>query len=303
MILLSLLGEQPIPNLLVARRLRPTANWLAYTDRTKTVGEHLQKLLPGARLLKVEPYALEKIMAKMQAELPPDQPATFNLTGGTKPMMLAAYELARQRRANFVYLESERRQSRLYEYAFTGETPTLARETTLPALITAADYLNAYLPGFREEGPSSTEGGPFEQAVATALQKRGFEVLQGVRPQGVADQIDIDLVIRANNQVGIAEVKLGGGDSPKKAVDQLNTAGEQKYLGTYTAKFITTARALRPEIRTLAQALKITSLVVDDYHDATRPLLSKTSADKLAAALAAQLGSPNPPITNYPLPQ
>jgi predicted RecB family endonuclease len=155
-----------------------------------------------------------------------------------------------------------------------GQFQRLAPPEELPELITIADYLNAHLPGFRVEGASQTDGGHFEQAVANALQEAGFEVMIGVRPERVADQIEIDLVIRYKNQVGIAEVKLGGGEAPKKGVDQLSTAGRREYLGTYTRKFLIVARRQNNKIRQLARESDVTLIELPDYRSG-RPLSSR----------------------------
>lgn len=289
--LISLIGEQPIPVLLVDRALKPTRHLLAHSEKTCRVAENLKQLLPHAQpLLLHDPYDLDGIRAAFERVYQPGM--TFNLTGGTKPMMLATYELARQHQAPFVYLESERHQSRLYEYAFAQETPQLTRETIIPTLLDIKTYLNAYLPGFSTEPYTANSGAMFEQAVAQSLQKRGFEIATNVRPNGVGEKIEIDLVIRAGNQVGIAEVKLGDSrdEAPKKAVDQLNTAGEQKYLGTYTAKFLITARKPRSGIMALAHAHRITVIVLN-YRDGA-PSLTLPEANKLGDAVRDVLGQP-----------
>ncbi len=41
---------------------------------------------------------------------------TFNLTGGTKTMAFAAYELAKSMRSPFTYLQSEGNTSQLFRY-------------------------------------------------------------------------------------------------------------------------------------------------------------------------------------------
>lgn len=271
--LLSLIGEQPMPVLLPARFLQPERTLLVCTERTKPVAQRLQELLPHAQIEPTDPYDLPAILAALGKLLPAGEAAIVNLTGGTKMMMLAAFALAMQRGWDFVYLESEHTPFVLHRYSLADGHLRRISSQELPALISAADYLNAHLPGFDETGCSRDEkghltiGGRFEQAVVNALKDR-FEVLAGVRPKGVANQIEIDLVIRRGNRVGIAEVKLGGGDArPKQGIDQLSTAGGRVYLGAYTSKFLITGGRPAPSIKRLASERGVTIIPLPGYDD------------------------------------
>lgn len=92
-------GEQPVPNLLPARRLRPDVAVLIHTDRTREIAARLRALLEpwsACHLCEVDPYHVLHIydrLARFIAEELPAEPLTFNLTGGTKPMILAALEV------------------------------------------------------------------------------------------------------------------------------------------------------------------------------------------------------------------
>lgn len=271
--LLHILGEQPMPILLPDRFLRPERSLLVCTTRSEPVAQRLKRLIPHGQIELVEPYDLPAILAELGKLLPAGEQAIVNLTGGTKMMMLAAFALAMQRGWDFVYLESEHPPAILDRYSVgSGGLKRQARHK-LPALITAADYLNAHLPGYRETGPSRDEqgrltiGGRFEQAIQDAL-KDHFEVLAGVRPEGVANQIEIDLVIRLGNRVGIAEVKLGAdGERPKQGIDQLSTAGGRAYLGTYTSKFLITGSRPARSIEQLASERGVTIIALPGYDD------------------------------------
>ncbi len=281
--LLHLIGEQPMPILLPDRFLQPERSLLICTTKTQAVAEHLKRLLPHAAIEETDPYDLPAILARLNALLPADQPAIVNLTGGTKMMMLAAFALAMQRHWDFVYLASERPPATLQRYTTGAGGLKRQVQHSLPSLISAADYLNAHLPGFRSEGYHRdddgrlSDGGVFEQAVFQALQPHVDEVLAGVRPEGVADQIEMDLVIRVGNQVGVAEIKLGGrAERPKQGIDQLSTAASREYLGTYTAKFLITANPLARSVLQLAREKQVTVVTLTGY----RPGDPLTPADK-----------------------
>lgn len=270
--LLALVGEQPMPVLLPDRFVQPERTLLICTARSRPVAQRLLRLLPHAAIEETDPYDLSKILTRLGELAPVDAPMLVNLTGGTKMMMLGAFALTMQRGWDFVYLESEHRPAVLYRYSVASGRLRRKEGTPLPPLITAADYLHAHLPGFRSEGFSRdragnlTDGGVFEQAVYDALLPHVDEVLAGVRPEGVANQIEMDLVIRVGNQVGVAEVKLGGGEErPKQGIDQLSTATSCEYLGIYTARFLITANPLAASILRLAKEKQVNVIALQGY--------------------------------------
>ncbi|MEM4168267.1 MAG: DUF1887 family CARF protein, partial [Candidatus Caldarchaeum sp.] len=140
--LLSLIGEQPIPVLLVDRALKPAQHILAHSERTRRVAENLETLLPHAQTLPLQdPYDLEGIRTAFERVYQPGM--IFNLTGGTKPMAWAGYDVARSRGAQVVYLESEKKQSKLYRFDFSNLEARQVNEI-LPSLLTVSDYLAAH---------------------------------------------------------------------------------------------------------------------------------------------------------------
>ncbi len=299
MLLISLIGEQPIPNLLPIRALRPEENLFLCTSKTQARAAFLRRLIdsPAADLL-VDPYAFDATLRKLQERLAERQDVLFNLTGGTKMMALAAYALAAQRRLPFIYLESEKHANLLYRYTFLDGLPYLQEKTTLPALINTAEYLSAHLPGFelhdfpRDEHGRLNDGGLFEQAVYQSLKGRGLDVLSSIRPLGVGHQIEIDLAFRLENQVGIAEVKLGGSEGGKRGLDQLKMAGEPTYLGAYTAQFlIVAAPRLLGRASTLAAQRNITVIPLPEY--AAGQPLPRPAAERLYETIRQKLtGAP-----------
>lgn len=237
-----LVGEQPVPNLLPTRHLKPNAAVLVHTDRTAQVAENLKALLessiPCLPCL-VSPYKMPEILQKLQEFLSKNLAGyslLFNLTGGTKPMALAAYNVAQRYRSPVLYFQTEGSQSLLYRYEFSEAGQIrLVEKTSLPGTITIADYLQSYVGQYEKTGFSKSAGGNFEQAVYQVLLSVVDEIIAGVKLGGA---LDVDLVLRCRNQVGIAEVKTGKKARTKEGIDQLNTAGGRAFLGIYTRKFL-----------------------------------------------------------------
>ncbi len=111
--LVLLVGEQPASNLLPTRSLKPDKAVLVYTERTSHIARNLEELLRytcTCLLCQVHPYEITEIAKQLGDFLEerfPSSALTFNLTGGTKPMALAAFLLASQRRASLVYFQTE----------------------------------------------------------------------------------------------------------------------------------------------------------------------------------------------------
>ncbi|MBN8725686.1 MAG: DUF1887 family protein [Acidobacteria bacterium] len=291
--MIALVGEQPMPILLPALYLKPAETILVATTKTETVAQRLTKLIKASRCINVHPYEITSTVQTLDKELAGKKDIIVNLTGGTKTMAIAAFALVARTKTEFVYFQTEK-ETVLKRYQFTEQgLSSKARERNLPDLISAADYLNAHLQSFRQEGFSKDEtgqlniGGKFEKCIYDALKKSGFEVLAGVRPEGVGDQIEIDLVIRLGNRVGIAEVKMGDkeGKRPKSGIDQLSTAGSN--LGTYTNKFLILANRLPKSLHKLAEEKKVTVIDTLNYLDG-QPL-STLDAGRLANIIKEKL--------------
>lgn len=287
--MILLVGEQPVPNLLPARHLQPDAAVLVYTDRTRQVAENLKALLePGCRcwLCQVHPYRIHEIQQELDASLTTmvgDHALIFNLTGGTKPMALGAFRVARIRGSPFVYLQTEGNRSLLYHYAFDGDKIVLQSADELPVTISLDDYLRMYLGAYTCEEPRTD----LEQQVVDALQSTPgiAEVITGLRPQGLEAQ-EIDFVVRCGNQVGIGEVKTKGA---KRGIDQINAVAEQRYLGTYLRKFLVSGEPVDRNNKNLARAYRIEVIELPSYGETG--MLSPEDRQKLAGIVLRRLGS------------
>ncbi len=276
MILLCLAGEQPIPNLLPARFLQPAQTLIAHTslDASRKSAQRLAGLIGNTRLFSVgDGYQIARILDAYRREMgESEDEVVVNVTGGTKPMALAAFELARQRRYPLVYYQTEGprgrdQKSMLYRYRFDKQGELHLEEgypCELPALITLDDYLKAHLDGYHYN-TRETAGKALEDAVAQALRPHVDEIKQSVVPDGVKDQAEMDLLVRCGNQVGIFEIKTGGEGSGKKAVDQLTTIAAREYLGTYIARFMVTQVSMEDRYKSLASALRVAVIELKDY--------------------------------------
>jgi hypothetical protein len=298
MILISLIGEQPIPNLLPIRDQPPAAAVLLYSDFTKKTAERLAKLLPAGCVALPWPVAgaydiesaRQDLLCRIQSVGWSGPDLVFNLTGGTKLMSFAAYLVAAELRAPFLYLQSEGKQTRLYRYEFDAAgAPHLVEDRLLPTLITIADYLHAFLDGYQMTGFAKDEqskGAQFETAIYTALQPAVDEIAAGLKHTGA---VDVDFVVRCGNQVGIIEAKTGPG--VKKGIDQLNTAGEPRYLGTYTQKLLISDQVWEhtlSNLKELAQARRIEVIELPSF-GATGQFTPK-DADQLVRTVCGVLG-------------
>jgi len=121
-VLLELMGEQPTPNLIPALAYRPDEVVFIVSERTAPHARHTQaalRMVPAlartpSRLETVDAYdiaATERTVEQVLARYPNGH-FIFNVTGGTKPMMIGMYRAASAERwrgrARMVYVSTER---------------------------------------------------------------------------------------------------------------------------------------------------------------------------------------------------
>lgn len=290
----SLIGEQPMPCLVVLRYLKPDSFTLVCTSYTRKVAERLKKLVKAqaAHILEVPAYKLGEIRRSLLDHLEglEEKHVVFDLTGGTKTMAFAAYDVARLLAGVAYYLRSQR-ENVLFEYAFGTGDSLQEREIPLPSgLFTIRDFLGAYLDEFKVIGPcKSSPGRDFEIAVRDSLGKVVDEIEAGVR--SISGQLDLDLVFRVGNRVGIAEVKTGGRAECKEPLEQLKSACSKEILGTYTKPFLIIDRKWGPDkqnLRDLASAWDITVIELPSFRDTGS--LSAEDVEKLQTTVKTVLG-------------
>lgn len=296
-IMVSLVGEQPIPNLLVVRHERPEGTVLVSTERTRNVAQRLESLLRPQiavdHLRIADPFDLGQIRDSLREYLMarghPEGGWVFNLTGGTKPMGFAAYRLAAELQSPFVYLQSEGKRSRLYRYELReGEYHKVADEL-LPGLITLDDYLRVHVGNYTQKPSGSNLGDRFERALAEALEEAGLEVKVGVALEGA---LEVDLVVRHENQVGVVQAKTGKAARKKDGLDQLNAACDQRYLGTYTEKILVINQRwdkTQTNLKELARAWGIRVVELPSFAE-EHPRLSPEDRTRLQGQVREALG-------------
>jgi len=287
--MVSLIGEQPIPNLLPIKYEKSSHVVLVYTDLTKRVCDNLIRVLEPENKtfpMHVSPFDISEIRLKIrhcvQEQGWDASCLIFNLTGGTKAMMIAAYEVAREMGCPVIYLQSQGAKSFLHRHRFSEEglEPEPDSPEEIPGLLTLDEYLRAHLGDFQATG----FGHPLEEKVYTVLKPHVSEIKAGIKHGGA---VDIDLAMRWGNQVGIAEVKTGRKAKGKGGIDQLTTAGARAYLGTYTKRFLILDRELGSDLRELAEMHNIT---VIELPSAQSGDLSEADKKKLIAEVTRKLG-------------
>jgi len=295
---LTLLGEQPIPSLMVLRHLKPDSFTVVATEFTAARAEGVMALVDGVdkNLLYVPPYqfkqAVEIIRQHVDRLLHDGKEVVFDLTGATKVMALAAYEVARAVNAAVFYLRTQRECS-LFRYGF-NKIGVFASEDVIPLneeagqLITLEDYLRVYLGDFHMTGPCQTgPGRSFEIAVRDALSSALDEVILGIKAGGA---LDIDLAVRHGTRVGIAELKTGKKAKSKRPLEQLNAACSREFLGTYTIKFLIMDCEWHeeyPNLEDLARAWGVMVIGLSSFRQ--DGALSKMDRDKLIESVKAVL--------------
>jgi len=280
--ILSLIGEQPIPILLVDRSLQPNVHLLAYTERTQRVAENLDNLLPHAKRLPLQDaYDITYLRKAFTHAYRPGM--IFNLTSGTKPMSWAGYDLARQNQAAVVYLQSEKKQTRLHRLVFSGQGVHQTSEV-LPDLITLNDYLSAH--GLTVESHLHHTNRQ-EVALGRFLETQTDKCWSNVK----FPAFEIDFLVRRGNQVAVIEAKATK-KGKRFAIDQLTTIAGREYLGTYTGRIWAVKKMPGTQLQDLARAYRIEIVVVDIYQPAPgRWRLTPASQKRFQAALDRVLGT------------
>lgn len=124
------------------------------------------------------------------------------------------------------------------------------------------------------------DGFLFEMAIARALDDQKYEVLCGIHDS--KNQVDIDVMIRHQNQVGIIEAKTGSKANGLEGVKQLSTA--MGYLkGTYIKKFLVINDKAKDDQKTVCELLNIEIVPLTHYQTKMNDLTQEDTAILLTA--------------------
>lgn len=263
-IMISLVGEQPIPNLLAVLYAKPSQAVWVCTDHTEKISRRLCSVLKERNVsvedepVYVAAYDMVDIESKIKSFIEKKRwehsKIIFNLTGGTKPMALASYRLAEKFSCPFLYVQSEGKKSVIYYYQFTECGPELKNAIEIPPVLDIDLYIKAYHDNYTETNEFKNK---FEEMVHAVLKAELDEVKNSVKPVPRLGGLEIDLALRYGNCVGIAEVKTGNKARSKEGIEQIVAAAEQRFLGTYIEKFLILDREYEQNNRQLADAHRI----------------------------------------------
>lgn len=263
MILLSLLGEQPIPNLLpLWQDRRYTATQFAATRVTLPLAKRLAAVIRNdtqLNHLKVEPpllleaydigqarAALAQALVRHRRE---GREVCLNLTGGTKLMSLAALQAAFGSGAQLLYVSTEVNQ--LIYFASDGAEQ---ERREIAVKISAAQYLAAhglevsdnqsFAPpgGKRRPAPRKTGDALEEHVFRMARQSRAFDdVRRGIfirrkTERGIVVN-ELDVVVTRNGRLAVCSCKSGGA-ADADAIYQLSSLSRREAAGIYCGKVL-----------------------------------------------------------------
>lgn len=290
-VLLSIIGAQPIPNLIPILQMQPDRTILVRTDQTRAASENLQQLIPKTIQVEVltlsNAFDVASIMSEISSVIDqldvPWSSVTVNMTGGTKLMSLAAFLLAQRHRCPLLYLET-RPQECLHQYRFTETGELIEDGEPLPIqdVLTLDTYIRVYMGTYCFNETDNA----FEKSIEEILMKavadgQLSEVMPSVR---LGTQIEVDFIVRLRNRIGIVEAKTGNSARKRTGFDQLNTAA----FGTYTRKFyIPDNWNEKSSILELAASHDITVIPLHSHYHTKR--ISTADAELLVATLHKNL--------------
>jgi hypothetical protein len=295
MILLA--GEQAAPNLLPARHFRPQQVLILHSNFPKSIAmaQNLKMLLTemNPELEPIDDFDVRKIREQIQALVSGLPSVMVNVTGGTKPMSIGALEAVRHSGAQAIYVRSQGAKTEVDFYGFDEGGSTFVRETkTLQGTISLNDYLVAYFGDkWKPVGFGTGPGESFERAIHDALLTGVDERMVGWRD--ASNQVDVDFVIRCNNQIGIIQAKSKKEARKMDGIKQLAVAGGQRFFGTYVRRFLVIDRQWGKnelKLRELCKAMEITLVEIPGFTDSAG--IDADGRVRLLESVHAILGKP-----------
>jgi len=294
MILLA--GEQAAPNLLPVRQFRPLRVLLLHTDlpRSRQTAENVQSLLAEYKVELVpvdayDPYSIFEALTTRIVEMPD---SLVNVTGGTKPMSFGALLGALHTQIMPFYVRSQQSRTEVDFYGFDdNRIPRILRTDLIEDTISVNDYLTVYFGReYAFTGYGVGPGQAFEEAVYHTLESSVDEIAVGWKHNSGA--VDIDLIIRCNNQIGILEVKTGKKAKSSDGIKQLAVAGGQRFFGTYTKRILVVDQdwSHQKNLQSLADAIGITVVSLTSF--SMSGSIDTNDAETLISSVQKLLGKP-----------
>ncbi len=273
-LLLSLVGEQPIPNLLPLWQYNNYAEVQFVASATthkvaKLLEQALQSdpVLQGVRTLKmlrVDAYAIHNVRTQLSAAIVKHQnqgkTVHLNLTGGTKLMSLAALQSAFGSGIPLMYISTEEK-----AVIWLASDGSEQRRDPIRVKITVQQYLNAH--GLQMDdkpvnpfaSPPPKEGDELELQVLERLKESGLfdDVRRNVQvsKQNGTKIVrnELDLVVTCNGRMAVISCKSGnvdsdsGRDSYKRAIYELSAVSRREAAGIYCGKVLVSSQEVLPQ--------------------------------------------------------
>ncbi len=305
MLLLSLLGEQPIPNLLplwqyaqydsvrfaATTRTYPLALSLAAAIPQDPRLAHLQVLDP----LLLEAYNLATARRAINQALVDHhregKQVCLNLTGGTKLMSLAALQAAFGSGTPLLYVATESN-----EVIHLSPDGSELRRDPLEVHISVNQYLlahelqssydSAFRPGM-EKAPvhHSQPGSYLEEQVARAALKEGVfdDVRRGLYIRRQVDHgyvvNELDVVVTRNGRLAVCSCKSGSATTPKMRewIYELYSLSSREAAGIYCGKVLVVDQPeIPPAIIQRAQGMHVRLVYGQELDKISHHLLKAT---------------------------
>lgn len=264
MILISLVGEQPIPNLMPLWQFAQIdRTQFAATDATMPHAETTALAIRGdpalshvdvLPALKVDAYDIQKsrlvLSQTVSQYLNEGAEVWLNLTAGTKIMSLAGLQAAYGTGITLVYTSSE-----TGEYIFLRSDGTESHRIRIDVQISVKQYLQAFgfevgenqafRPDIYASPPPPKEGDALEIQVEQLARQSGLfdDVMRNVfiRKQAVRDDVhnELDIAITRNGRLAVCSCKATS-NFEKETLYELSSLMRREYGGIYCGKVIAT---------------------------------------------------------------
>lgn len=272
-VMVCLVGEQPVPNLLPIKHLKPGIVVLVHSDRTRSVSENLQRFLREDKewsgkvtvepLFLAEAFRIDSVHANLREFFTGDKWANrevlFNITGGTKPMCIAALLVAQELGCPVVYLESQRANT-LYYYRFVNGILAFDKEETIDTALRIDEHLKIH--GHWQYEVKGPQDG-FEREIEVVLREKGLDVLCSVN----LGSLEMDAVVRMGSSVGVIQAKTGKAARRIDGIYNLNTAAQNEFFGSHTKKILVLSQPSGTNICQLAKQQRIKIIVLPSFEE------------------------------------